>query len=270
MEPLREKNILSGIRAISCPLTAFGIISALLILWRTWAPITALSAVFLFPIIVGLILGMIPITMEVYRHRIKTELIAGRLFGYTLTGKLRACAEATIFSVLATTILSAKALSISIRDFSVLSFFAIFCGIVFFAVSSQIQKQFHKPFAELYSLKLTTLLCSVLFIPFYVWFQYAFEIRPVELRDTEFLAAMSFGLSEMPFRRGNVVAEILSFIFAFDTAKIWMAMHFKQSKWPAILYCLDASLLGFVVCRCQLIFINLSQIIYGKYAHESR
>lgn len=240
----------SPLKALTIATLATAALLLPLLLWRSLYPVSDWSVLFLAVLAVLLFAGTYSPTAAVYRARLNLMLRARSRFSGLLTGRLHAAVAAIAFSAVALPVLAWQALTATPAEMTALGVLSIAASGLSFGSRAWLQHDFTPHFVRPVAVTTGALVAAVAFLPVLVWINFNLVPRPGAIQTQSLSQAIMAAIGQLPDRRGWI-AEILSVLYAFDAAKLWVAAHLRASRWPAILFSLDAALVGFVVARAS-------------------
>lgn len=231
-----------------------------LYLWSDWA------ALVLAPLAVMLFVGHLCTNLHLYRARMNVVIRHESSLRVILTGRINATVKAALFVLVAMPLLAWKALSLDVLQAAIFIVLSLVAGLVFVTVQSVLSIHFYQPFVRASAVSISSWLVSLVFVPLIAWANMNLVLHPGAIRIAGSLAdAALYGMQMLPVRRGWI-AEALAPLYAYEAGKLWLVVQLHGSRWPAVLFSLDAALFSFVVARISGVLGMLiqSQNLYDR------
>ena len=220
-----------------------------LLLWRALYQQTDWAAIFLAPLLVILFAGFRKPLADVLQAKAAAAVRpSSRLFLF-VTGKFQATILSGVFVAVTVPILAWQALDAKPTMALALMALCIAAASVSQYLPKWLQPHFRRPFATRLGASLGAFAVAVIFVPILAWINWNHITYPGEFRSLEFGEAVRFGIdNQLPARRGWI-AEILSLLYAIESAQLWLIGKYGSTLWIASLYCLYLTLVAFVIAK---------------------
>ena len=215
-------------------------------LWRVIYPASDWAALFLAALAAALFIVMYKISASLHRAKLNIAVLATSTYSKFLTGRLHAVITATAFIIVVLPVLAWQALTATIVEVAGLFILSVVAGSCSLAARIWLQRHLTPLFARSAGIKIGTIIPTIIFIPLLAWINWNYVAYSGEMRTANLSQAITFGINELPPRRGWI-AEILSAFYAMDGAKLWLLLQSGSPRWVTILFSLDSALAGFAV-----------------------
>lgn len=228
-----------------------------LYLWSRVYPWSDWAILLLTPLVAMLFVGHLRASLSLHRARMRAVIRQESGLHGILTGRLRAVLGATLFVLLAVPLLAWKVLALGPVQSALFILVSLVAGAVFIGVQSLLLAHFHQPFIRASAVSISSWLVSLVFVPVIAWVNLNLVLYPGAIRAAASLAdAALYGMQMLPLRRGWI-AELFAPLYAYEAGKLWLVVQMHTSRWPAILFSIDAALFSFVIARVSSILAML-------------
>ncbi|MDU8912489.1 hypothetical protein [Aestuariicoccus sp. MJ-SS9] len=226
-----------------------------LYLWRVGYHFSDWAILALLPMAVLLFFGSWPLIIDPWKERLHLALLPQSPLSRLLSGKFRTAFLAMTFVFVSVALLAWQCLTASPLQATILLMLVFTAGFSFSWSQDFLVRHFRQPFARYWATSLGTWLVAAPFTLIIAWITWSSESQPGEMLTATFQEALKIGIDQLPARRG-LIAELLSWLYAYDAAKLWLVIQYKEYRMLAVFFSLDAALLGFVLARASIIITN--------------
>lgn len=252
---------MSSVRATSCfrhvahicGATTLLILSALV--WRLGYAHTDWALLALVPLFLFLFLPAYSLHLATWQSRLHVMLKAESSWAPWLRGRIRAGWRAGSFATIAVVIIAWQALVLATAQFPLylLVILVAAAGHVWFL--SYTKRQLRMPYAQWMAMTLATWVAALPFLVIATYLNWSQLRYPEWLLKASFAETLQHSLQTLP-RKDGWIAEVFAYIQAWDAAKLWLVLRFPDQIWLALLFCLEAALLGFVLARAGILLMQ--------------
>jgi len=221
-----------------------------LYLWRIFYPVSDWAIIFLLALAFLVFAAVFSPTASKYRARLRIEINETSPLSGWLTGRIHAGFVALAFTGVAMPVLAWQALTASWAEVMGFIALSVVSGSVMLRLYIWLGSHLSAWLARSAAITLAACAVGLIFIPLIIWINWGYAAHPGGIRIATLSQAVMISIDELPSRRGWI-AEMLSFFYALDGAKLWLVVQLSPSRWATILYSLDASLVGFIVAKAS-------------------
>lgn len=232
-----------------------------LVLWAMTYPATDWAVLALLPLAVMMFAGVYGPARALNQARLAVVLQPGSAGARWMTGRLSAAWRAGLFTSVAVPVLAQQALVVTVPELICLVSLCLMAGLLVVALRRWLAGQMTAPFARWATLALAAMLAAVMVLPVLVWVNWFLVPRPAVVAGQSVADAMQAALAA---QRADWVGQAVGGLMAADAARLWAVDALRPSVWPAVVYCLHAGLVGFVVARSFTALMDLAARAGGR------
>lgn len=252
------------LRPFLSALLAVFLIGASLFLWRSAFPVGDGATLALVPLAMLMFLSLVPILRDLHQARLAMMLRADTPLRALVTGKLRALLGGLLFVSFSVPFLAYQALNMTVQESLALGAACFVSALVFFGIEHVLRRHFHRPFDRTSAAFLANWTCALLAFPLLAWVSWRFAVYPEALRAASFSQAVTMGMDRLPPNRG-LVTKILTPLYAWQYAKAWCVLQYRDQQWLMLLLSLDTALFGFLATRATILLAALVDTVAFPY-----
>lgn len=219
-----------------------------LTVWTLGYQKTDVAALSLLPIIVILAWSNFQLSAATNKSYLQIALLESSKFRNLLTGRISAIVGAVVFSIATGVLLGLNALTLSLSE--VQAYLGLLVTGVFISslLTSWTQSQFKSPYSHTFSVNVSTVLLSLLYIPVVVWVNWHFVQYPGMIKTATLSEVIDYSSSQLPSRRTWLV-ELVAIFEAFAMIKVWLVVKLDSPTWARILFTFDTAVASVLLAR---------------------
>lgn len=237
-----------------------------LALWRLAYAYTDWAVLALIPLGVAIFLGLWPLVLAPWQARLRVALREDSPLGRLLTGRIKACVAASVFSGVAVAVLAWQAWTASLAGAAILAGLFFLSAVAFAWAEKRLLTHLHRPFAPSAAAVAVTWALALPFTGLIAWFNWSALAIPGAMLQASFQEALVIGQSHLP-PRGGPVAALLAIPCAYDGAKMWLVVQLRDYPLVGVLWCLEAALCAFVLARSAIALMQFVQTHTHPQSH---
>lgn len=229
-----------------------------LLLWSSLYPQSDWAAAVLIPLAIGIFIGWYAPAAALARARLQVAIRATSWLSRWMTGRLGAALAAFLFTLAAVPVLAWQALTAAPEEALGLAALPLVAGGLSLGVQAMLRPHMNPPFARSAGIAAGTWGAALMFLPVLAWLNWSFASHPGAFRGASLDQAVMLGMQALPERRGPI-AEFLSVFYAWDAAKLWLAVTFGSWRGVTILFSINAALVAIIVARASAVLTDFVQ-----------
>lgn len=234
-----------------------------LTVWKTLFPSTDLAVLALVALAGILFWGSFSVASAVQQARMKFTIRPESKLSSFTSGRIYAGFQSMIFAVIAIFLLAWQFVTATQVEILLYLFLAVAAGSLFWVLEETFNQHLHKPYSRSVSASVSSWIMGVMFLPIISWVNWNYTSHSGLVLTASFTEAVSYSFQALPERRGWI-AELLSPLYAFDAAKLWIVVQLEASKWATILLSIDTALISFIMARSAVITNILLQTLHKE------
>jgi len=229
-----------------------------LYLWRLVYPPSDWAILTLVPLAIALFLGFWRLVLYPWKAKLRLALREESPLSKFITGGIRAAFLSIAFTGITTFVLAWLALSASAWEGAFLLFLVFLASVAFSYAQNVLVRHFYQPFAYATATSFATWMIALpatLLVAYWTWSN---AVYPGEMINATFREALQLGISRLP-DRGGWIAEVMAIPYAYEAAKLWVVVQFKEYPFVAAIFSLDTALFTIILARASIVVTELIQ-----------
>ncbi|MDG1372592.1 MAG: hypothetical protein P8Q48_20570 [Paracoccaceae bacterium] len=228
-------------------------------LWRISFTYSDWAILALIPLTVIIVTSIWPLTLDPWKARLDIALRNESTWKKWLTGRLRTILLSSVFTLGSVTLLAWQALRASTIEAALMLIIFFVSALSYSFGQRLLLRHFRQPFARAFATSLVTWCLAVpatIGIAVLFW---NFAVIPGRMMDASFQEALQIGLLQLPPRDGWL-SNILSVLFGYEAAKIWVVVQLRDYQVLGWIFSLDSALFSFILCRTSIIVAQFVEV----------
>lgn len=228
-------------------------------LWRISFLYSDWAILALIPLTVIIAISIWPLTLEPWKAQLDIALRDESSWKKCMTGSIRAIILSITFTLISVTLLCWQALRASAGEAALMLSIFFISALAYSFGERVFLRHFHQPFARAFATSLVTWCLAIpatIGITVVFW---SFATIPGKMMDASFQEALRIGLMQLPPRSGWL-SNILSVLFGYEAAKIWVVVQLRDYPVLGWIFSLDSALYSFILCRTSIIVAQFVEV----------
>lgn len=236
--------------------------------WRLGFAHSDWAGLFLLPMFAMLMIATWDLRISIWKAQAGIVIQQGSPIGIYLTGRIGSAFRAVGFATVSVVFMTWLGLD-KVDPGSGLILAAFVLSAAFYSVAQGILlRHIRRPFGDAWAVFVATWCLAVPMITLVVWQIWSSRTIDSALLEADLQTAIDAGLRHFA-ERGGYLSTVVSWLFAYDSVKLWLVLNFEGQPLVGILYCLDSSLATLVACRAGAITAYFLQLrIFGNRGQE--
>lgn len=228
-------------------------------LWRVSFTYSDWAILALIPLTVIFATSIWPLTLDPWKARLDIALRNESTWKKWLTGRLRAILLSSAFTLGSVTLLAWQALRASAFEAALMLIIFFISALSYSFGQRLLLRHFHQPFARAFATSLVTWCLAVPATIGIAVVSWNFAIIPGRMMGAGIQEALQVGLMQLPPRDGWL-SNILSVLFGYEAAKIWVVVQLRDYPVLGWIFSLDSALFSFILCRTSIIVAQFVEV----------
>lgn len=230
-----------------------GVITSAVILlpltvWALGYERTDIAAFSLLPMILVLAACNFQLSAATNKSYLQVAFLETSKLRNIFTGRISAFIGSLIFAVTTGVLLGLNVLSLRGAEIEVY-LGLLFAGVLLSSIlTSWTQSQLISPYCHSFSVNISTILLSLLFIPVVVWVNWNFVQYPGMIKTATLSEALNYSSSLLPSRRTWLV-ELVAVFEAFSMIKLWLVIKLDSPTWARLMFSFDTAVASILLAR---------------------
>lgn len=228
-------------------------------LWRILFTYGDWAILALIPLTVIIVTSIWPLTLDPWKARLDIALHNESTWKKWLTGGLRTILLSIVFTLGSVTLLAWQALRASTIEAALILIIFFVSALSYSFGQRLLLRHFRQPFARAFATSLVTWCLAVPATIGIAVMSWNFAVIPGRMMDAGFQEALQIGLLQLPPRDGWL-SNILSVLFGYEAAKIWVVVQLRDYPVLGWIFSLDSALFSIILCRTGIIVAQFVEV----------
>lgn len=239
-------------------LAASALLVATVAAWRLGFAHSDWAGLALVPIFVVLVIGTWDLWLSVWRAKAAIVIQQGSPIGIYLTGKIGSALRALGFATVSVVFIGWIGVgAIDVASGLILASFVLSAAL-YSASQGFLLRHIRRPFGDAWAAVMATWCSAVPMIALVVWQIWSNRTIDSDLIGVDLQTAIELGLRQFPERIGYL-GTLVSWLFAYDSVRLWLVLSFPGQPLVGLIYCLDSALATLIACRAGAIMAYFLQ-----------
>lgn len=219
-----------------------------LTVWALGYQKTDIAVLCLLPLIGVLAVSNFQLSAATNKSYLQIAFLQSSKLRHLITGRISALVGSVIFGIVTGVLLGLNVLTLSRMEVQAYLVLLVTGVLLSSLLASWTQNQLKSPYSHTFSINISTVLLSFLFIPVVVWVNWNFVRYPGMIKTATLSEALNYSSSQLPNRRSWLV-ELVAIFEAFTIIKLWLVVKLDSPIWARILFSVDTSVASILLAR---------------------
>ena len=240
--------MISNWKTLSAGVITSAVILLPLTVWTLGYKRTDIAAFILFPMILVLGACNFQLSAATKKSYLQVAFLETSKLRNIFTGQISAFIGSFCFAVTTGVLLGLNVLSLSEAEIETY-LGLLFAGVLLSSIlASWTQNQLKSPYSHSFSVNISTIVLSLLFVPVVVWVNWNFVHYPGMIKTATLSEALNYSSSLLPSRRTWLV-ELVAVFDAFSMIKLWLVIKLNSPTWARLIFSFDTAIASILLAR---------------------